>query len=787
MHRFLIGLPACMLPESTEVCDNATLVMEEKLNVEMADFGDILRVPFDDGYRGLVLKTVYFHTWVAESFSSFDYVLKTDDDVFVRLDLIIKELDSLPSVRVYWGFVWLHSEVIRSSLLKNYEDTFPYDYYPPFVTGGCVIMSSDLVEYIGHTRHLLQVLDNEDTSVGVWMSTLRVKPRHDPRFQFQPNTCFPEMLTRHPMDPLDMKALFHRIFTGRRDICETLSRKQCPLGYPSCEPWQQGWSENYLCDDGGCLILDKRSTRNEMTSLMKTVAEQLCSHIQRQKTFSKISPSNILLDPSFVHGVLVEGGSPLSSWHPLSPSHQRYTLGVGRSPSTSSIILEGAGSPDAIGIVQEIHLNETVPHPLLVMCWHRISISDSIVNSGPMSLSIIMELVYEAASSSSTPSRDRFKFDLSPTSAWHLHHHVLYPARAYSSIKLEIAAANVDLHVDSISLIPLHSPSSMCEYSSLHRSYTGTPCSSSTSSPTSPKSSPLCFFFVWTTSPSTFQPRHMMSIESVLYHHPDACVRVYSNMLPKDFFAEYAHAGRYDLSILPYDLFSLASGSPGASWVHNFDQWQTYPHFYAHSADYLRFLLLYKYGGIYSDTDSILLTPLDATSLSSSTSSSSSSSSLFSYNFIGMEWCESDAGLPWCDNFPNVEGVSGLFSLSIGLMGFQPRHPLIAQTLSMFDTDYTPDRWGCGTVFISLAYKKLSQISTPFDLAIHAPSYFYPLGYQTIPSSFDPSIIIPSNVTQSSVALHLFGKVTADLAIQKGSHVYQIMQENTLTKCNDGC
>jgi len=171
--------------------------------------------------------------------------------------------------------------------------------------------------------------------------------------------------------------------------------------------------------------------------------------------------------------------------------------------------------------------------------------------------------------------------------------------------------------------------------------------------------------------------------------------------------------------------------------------------------------LIFRFGGIYSDTDSLLVNPLDVEN----------------ENFIGTEWCENDE-LEWCFEYPkflfNVTSQNpSTFTMSIGVMKFQPAHPLLKHALEKFSTEsYDPNRWGCGTVLMSEAYKDLIENGTELSLQVFDPFEFYPIGYQSIGNYFhlyDESLW--EDIQRESKALHLFGKMTSKTTISNGSLV----------------
>ena len=115
------------------------------------------------------------------------------------------------------------------------------------------------------------------------------------------------------------------------------------------------------------------------------------------------------------------------------------------------------------------------------------------------------------------------------------------------------------------------------------------------------------FFFIWTTPPETFLPRHLRAIESICFWHRDAAIRGLSNTLPLDFFSALSEA--CDIRIERYDLAKLVQNHPAEVWYEFRRYWSRSAYFSNHEADLLRLLRLRAVGGVYVDVDVIFLRP----------------------------------------------------------------------------------------------------------------------------------------------------------------------------------
>ena len=160
--RFVIGVKE--LPEENR----------KNLDTELETHHDILFLPeLKDSYFELTNKVLQAIKWIDENIKS-SYLLKVDDDSFVRLDVVLSELKSTsPSTKnLYWGF-------FRGDAHVKFKGPWAEkrwhlcDRYLPYAHGGGYILSGELVNFIARNADLLQRFNSEDVSVG--KSNIRAK------------------------------------------------------------------------------------------------------------------------------------------------------------------------------------------------------------------------------------------------------------------------------------------------------------------------------------------------------------------------------------------------------------------------------------------------------------------------------------------------------------------------------------------------------------------------------------------------------------------------------------
>lgn len=146
-HLFVVGT-LDVLPEQRE-----TLQSEEH------KFNDLLFLPrLVDSYGTLTKKVLHSLKEVYE-LHDFSYLMKCDDDSFVLVHKVLKELDKWESRgtkrELYWGFFNGKAHVKRNGPWKE-TDWILCDYYLPYALGGGYILSFNLVKFIAVNMDILK-------------------------------------------------------------------------------------------------------------------------------------------------------------------------------------------------------------------------------------------------------------------------------------------------------------------------------------------------------------------------------------------------------------------------------------------------------------------------------------------------------------------------------------------------------------------------------------------------------------------------------------------------------
>lgn len=190
---------------------------------EAAYFGDIIILPFMDRYELVVLKTIAICEFGVQNVTA-AYVMKCDDDTFVRVDTVLKEIEGISRKRsLYMGNLNLLHRPLRSGKWAVTYEEWPEEVYPPYANGPGYIISIDIAKFIvaQHGNRSLRLFKMEDVSMGMWVeqfnSSTSVQYSHS--WKFCQYGCMEDYYTAHYQSPRQMICLWDKLARGRVHCC----------------------------------------------------------------------------------------------------------------------------------------------------------------------------------------------------------------------------------------------------------------------------------------------------------------------------------------------------------------------------------------------------------------------------------------------------------------------------------------------------------------------------------------------------------------------------------------
>ncbi|CAL0313600.1 unnamed protein product [Lupinus luteus] len=261
-------------------------------------------------------------------------------------------------------------------------------------------------------------------------------------------------------------------------------------------------------------------------------------------------------------------------------------------------------------------------------------------------------------------------------------------------------------------------------------------------------------FMVWNSPPWMFSVRHQRGIESLLSHHPGACVVVFSETIELDFFKDNFVKDGYKVAVVMPNLDELLEGTPTHIFTSVWFEWRKTKLYSTHYSELVRLAALYMYGGIYLDSDIIVLKPISALN-----------------NSVGME-----------------DHVAGS-ALNGAVMAFERHSPFIMECLEEFYATYddTKLRWSGADLLTRVAKKFLGEeINSMKQLKLKVePSYiFFPISSGNITRYFiAPATktekaeqeVLLEKIVQESLTFHFWNSLTSSLIPEPDSLVAKLM------------
>ncbi|GAB2242000.1 hypothetical protein Droror1_Dr00018775 [Drosera rotundifolia] len=211
--RFFVGL-------------HKTQRVNEELWSELGAYGDIQLMPFVDYYSLLTWKTVAICIFGAD-FLSAKYVMKTDDDAFVRVDEVVASLKRVNVTRgLLYGLIESDSQPHRNTDSKWYisPEEWPEDDYPPWAHGPGYAVSNDIAKAVSKKQRKgrLKLFKLEDVAMGLWIADmqkkgLQIRYENDDRVNI--NGCNEGYVVAHYQGPRELLCLWQKLQDTKEAIC----------------------------------------------------------------------------------------------------------------------------------------------------------------------------------------------------------------------------------------------------------------------------------------------------------------------------------------------------------------------------------------------------------------------------------------------------------------------------------------------------------------------------------------------------------------------------------------
>ncbi|XP_021717185.1 uncharacterized protein At4g19900-like [Chenopodium quinoa] len=266
-------------------------------------------------------------------------------------------------------------------------------------------------------------------------------------------------------------------------------------------------------------------------------------------------------------------------------------------------------------------------------------------------------------------------------------------------------------------------------------------------------------FMTWISSAKFFGKREMFSLESVVKAHPGGCVFIVSRIMAskpgREMIQPLIERGHLILPIAP-DFNLLFSGTPANDWLRRLKDGKMDPGkipIAQNLSNLLRLVILYKYGGVYLDTDMIILK--DVSGLR---------------NTIGVQELD--------------EKKKVWVSVNNAVLIFDKQHPLLLRFLEEFNSTFDGSLWGHNGPYMATRVIKSTVDDSRYQFNMMSPMAFYPVDWYKIYKLFRNSTgkrdsewvtNTYNKIIRESYGVHLWNKMTRNLKIEKDGAIGKII------------
>ncbi|XP_071716175.1 uncharacterized protein [Rutidosis leptorrhynchoides] len=273
------------------------------------------------------------------------------------------------------------------------------------------------------------------------------------------------------------------------------------------------------------------------------------------------------------------------------------------------------------------------------------------------------------------------------------------------------------------------------------------------------------FFMTWMTSPLRyFGKREILAVDALFDSNPDSCLMILSNTMDSDhgfhILKPIIDLGFRVQAIEP-DLNFLFENTPAESWFDHIKNGNRDPGeipLAQNLSNLIRLVVLYKYGGVYLDTDFIPLKDFSGLR-----------------NSIGAQ---------------SVNLSGNWTRLNNAVLIFDKNHPLLYNFIEEFASTFNGNRWGFnGPYLVSRVVEKVAKDS---NFSVLPPAAFYPVDWTRIDGLFRRPVNkvhrkwVEAKVRQikeTSYGVHLWNKQSRRLRIEEESIMARLIADHCVV-CN---
>lgn len=276
------------------------------------------------------------------------------------------------------------------------------------------------------------------------------------------------------------------------------------------------------------------------------------------------------------------------------------------------------------------------------------------------------------------------------------------------------------------------------------------------------------FFMTWISPLESFKTREFLAMETLFKTHPGGCLIILSRTMNSikgyRILKPLLDRGFKVQAVTP-DLSFLFKNTPAETWYSEMKMGKRDPGeipLAQNLSNLMRLAALYKYGGVYLDTDFIVLKPFTALR-----------------NSIGVQ---------------SVDGVSKNWTrLNNAVLIFDMNHPLLYKFIEEFALTFDGNKWGHNGPYLVTRVVQRLGTRPGYNFNVLPMMAFYPVDWIKIgglfkkPEDQATSRWVNAKLLQLSgetYGVHLWNKQSSRLVIEEGSVMERLISDHCVI-CRD--
>lgn len=196
--------------------------VNDRVRQEADKYRDIVQEDFVDSYQNLTHKSVMMLKWATHFCPNVQFVLKTDDDMYVNVANLLRTASRLATKKnIMFGVFFRRAVPERNWTAKWYvpKSQYPGKWFPDYLSGTAYAMTADVVPKLYHAALKKPFLIMEDVFVtGICAAFAGVKRLSIKGFHHYklPSTgcAFKETITGHHVNVAEMKKIWRELRNG---------------------------------------------------------------------------------------------------------------------------------------------------------------------------------------------------------------------------------------------------------------------------------------------------------------------------------------------------------------------------------------------------------------------------------------------------------------------------------------------------------------------------------------------------------------------------------------------